>query len=92
MENVIVQGASMDDLIKKITTNVIGEIIPLLTGEEKKENRRMSRRGAAAYLGISDRTLDKFSKSGNIKFIRIGGRVMYEESDLEDYINKNKTK
>ncbi|MFR0676122.1 helix-turn-helix domain-containing protein [Dysgonomonas mossii] len=92
MENVIVQGASMDDLIKRITTNVIGEIIPLLTGEEKKENRRMSRRGAAAYLGISDRTLDKFSKSGNIKFIRIGGRVMYEESDLEDYINKNKTK
>lgn len=92
MENVIVQGASIDDLIKRITTNVIGEIIPLLTGEEKKENRRMSRRGAAAYLGISDRTLDKFSKSGNIKFIRIGGRVMYEESDLEDYINKNKTK
>lgn len=92
MQNIIVQGASLDEMVERISASVMGKIKPLLEVEEKKENRRMSRRGAAAYLGISDRTLDKFSKSGNIKFIRIGGRVMYEESDLEDYINKNKTK
>lgn len=92
MANVIVQGIEMEDLISRISSNVTANLKPLLVGEEKKENRRMSRRGAAAYLGISDRTLDKFSKSGSIRFIRIGGRVMYEESDLEDYINKNKTK
>lgn len=92
MENVIVQGASMEDLIKRITSNVIGEIKPLLTGEEKKENRRMSRRGAADWLGISERTLDKLSKGGDIRFARVGGKVLYEESDLEKYINENKSK
>lgn len=92
MANVIVQGIEMEDLISRISSNVTANLKPLLVGEEKKENRRLSRRGASEYLGISDRTLDKFSKSGSIKFIRIGGRVMYEESDLEDYINKNKTK
>ncbi|WP_353122652.1 helix-turn-helix domain-containing protein [Dysgonomonas capnocytophagoides] len=92
MENVIVQGASMDDLIKRITSNVIGEIKPLLVGEEKKENKRLSRREAADWLRISERTLDKLSKGGSIRFIRIGGRVMYEEIDLTNYLNANKTK
>lgn len=92
MQNIIVQGTSMDDLIRQITSNVVEGIKPLLTGEEKKENKRLSRRGAAEYLGISDRTLDKLSKGGSIRFIRLGGRVMYEESDLEKYINENKSK
>lgn len=92
MQNIIVQGASLDEMIKRITSSVMGEIKPLLVVEEKKDGKRMSRRETAKYLGISERTLDKLSKSGSILFIRIGGRVMYEESDLEDYINKNKTK
>lgn len=92
MENVIVQGASLDDMIKRITSSVMGEIKPLLIVEEKKEDKRLSRRETADYLGISDRTLDKLSKGGSIRFIRIGGRVMYEESDLKEYINKNASK
>ena len=92
MENVIVQGASLDDMIKRITSSVLGEIKPLLIVEEKKEDKRLSRRETSDYLGISDRTLDKLSKSGCIRFIRIGGRVMYEESDLKEYINKNASK
>lgn len=92
MENVIVQGASMDDLIKRITSNVIGEIRPLLIGEDKKEGKRLSRREAADWLRISERTLDKLSKGGSIRFIRIGGRVMYEDADLTNYLNANKTK
>ncbi len=92
MENVIVQGASMEDLIKRITSNVIGEIKPLLTGEEKKESKRLSRRESADWLRISERTLDKLSKGGDIKFIRIGGRVMYQEEDLIQYVNRNKSR
>lgn len=92
MANVIVQGIEMEDLISRISSNVTANLKPLLVGEEKKENKRLSRRGAAEYLGISDRTLDKLSKGGSIRFIRLGGRVMYEESDLEKYINENKSK
>ncbi|MFT4221471.1 helix-turn-helix domain-containing protein [Dysgonomonas sp.] len=92
MANVIVQGIEMEDLISRISSNVTANLKPFFIGEEKKENKRLSRRGAAEYLGISDRTLDKLSKGGSIRFIRLGGRVMYEESDLEKYINENKSK
>lgn len=42
-----------------------------------------SRRDAAKILGgISDRSIDNYSKSGDLKPTRVGGRVMYHLDEL----------
>lgn len=45
---------------------------------------------AAAALGVTTRTLDTWRSEGRgPDFIKAGGRVLYRESDLADWLNLN---
>ena len=44
---------------------------------------------AAKTLGISPRSLWTQTQSGTIPFIKIGRRVMYSPSSLQDWVAKN---
>ena len=91
MENVIVQGTSMEDLIERIASSVVEGIKPLLQNKDVSP-KLLSRRGAADWLGISERTLDKYTNIGSIECVHIGGRVMYKPAELELYMNQGKKK
>lgn len=51
-----------------------------------------SRRQAASYLNISQRTLDSCTKKGEIKYSRIKSKVVFRKSELDCYITKNEAK
>lgn len=44
---------------------------------------------AAAWLGLSSRTLDRFRVEGRgPRFVKLGKRVFYLESDLREYVDR----
>jgi excisionase family DNA binding protein len=49
-------------------------------------------REAAAALCISDRTLWKLTKEGNIPCVRIGRAVRYDPADIRTWIDAQKNK
>jgi predicted DNA-binding transcriptional regulator AlpA len=51
-------------------------------------DKLLSNDEAATFLGLSPKTLPKWRVSGTgPKFVRLGRRVMYRPSDLEDWIS-----
>jgi excisionase family DNA binding protein len=60
--------------------------------ESPINNRLLSRREAAAYLGISIRFLCDLLSQRSVACIRIGGRTMLDRSDLDAFIESNKVK
>ncbi len=43
---------------------------------------------ASSALGISKITLQRKRKDGAISFYRVGGRILYSPSHLEEYLSK----
>jgi len=48
----------------------------------------VSRKEAAAILGISERTVWSLTSDGEIPCVRIRNRVLYRSEHLQDYIEK----
>ncbi len=46
----------------------------------------LTRSEAADYLSISTRTLDSLVKTSEISRAKIGRRVVFRQSDLDDYL------
>lgn len=55
---------------------------PFLMGKRFVNDAQLSER-----LGISRRTLQDFRDRGIISFYRLDGKVLYEESDIEKYLD-----
>jgi excisionase family DNA binding protein len=54
--------------------------------------RLISRKEAASYLGISLRFLCDLLASRNLASIRFGGRVLFDVSDLDAFIDNHRNK
>ena len=81
------------------TTNSLSLDRPRQTGgltraivtHSKPTSRRLHRKQAAEHLGVSLSWLDKARGSGfGPVFISIGGRVVYDSGDLEEFLQKNR--
>jgi len=46
----------------------------------------LSRKEAATYLGISLRTLDRYTKRNRLTYANIGRRVLYTKDSLDAFI------
>jgi excisionase family DNA binding protein len=67
-------------------------LIPRHQKKNKKDKQYLCVDDATTYLGnISRTTLYRKVKYGDIPCINIGSRVMFEISDLDKYMRKNKT-
>jgi predicted site-specific integrase-resolvase len=50
---------------------------------------RMTRRDAAKYLGLKEKTLAMWSVAGKgPPVLHVGGRCFYRQSDLDEYVAK----
>ena len=49
----------------------------------------LTRDGAAAYLSISLRTLDRLVRSGAITAYRIGGHRRFRVEDIDHYVTRS---
>lgn len=63
----------------------------VLAATPKGFSRRLHRKQAAEYLGVSLSWLDKTRLNGSGPvFITMGGRVLYDSRDLELFIESNR--
>jgi excisionase family DNA binding protein len=58
---------------------------------DKKEYTLLSRKDTAEILCVSLPTLHEWTKTGIIKAHRIGGRILYKLTDLDDALEEIKT-
>ena len=73
---------SMTD-IEKLFDSVTSNYRPLLNGERYLSDLEVSHR-----LKISRRTLLEYRDSGIVPYIKLGGKVLYRESDLEKLLEE----
>lgn len=82
MTNSIILQSIDSDGLKNIIGQVFDEKMQLLKTADSKENF-LTRHEVAKKLRISLPTLNEFTKNGRITGYRIGGRVLYKESEIE---------
>ena len=56
---------------------------PTLNGERYLTDREMS-----ALLKVSRRTLQEWRSNGQIAYIQLGGKILYQESDMRKMLEK----
>jgi len=57
-----------------------------------KDDRWMTGKEAAAYMGISKGTLRKFRETGQITFTRFGRKILYKKDDIDAFIDSHTIK
>ena len=55
------------------------------------DRRYLSRVGAAEYLGLCARYIDRLTASGKLPTVRIGRRVLFDRADLDGFATAHKT-
>lgn len=60
---------------------------------QDSDDRMMTRREAAAYLGLRPATLEAWASRGsvNLPFSKLGRLVRYRKRDLDRFIEANRT-
>lgn len=58
----------------------------------RETSTRLTRREAAAYLGLSEKTLGVWASNGRyeIPYYKLGNRTLYERSDLDAFLASRK--
>lgn len=63
----------------------------LTPGANPEVSPLVSTRLAASYLGVSQKTMANWRCSGtmNLRYVQVGSRILYRQSDIEDFILTN---
>lgn len=64
------------------------ELRQLIFAMRPKDEELMTPKQAREFLGIGETSRWRYEKEGKIKSQRIGGKILYKKSDLENLINK----
>jgi len=88
---IILQGMRKEDLIEGVADEVFKKVADYLKAKEAP-NKMMDRKAAAAYLGISPRTLDTLTKDGKIIYLKIESAVRFRKTDLDAFLTKSEVK
>lgn len=84
MESYILSNISIDEIVERITTNVVEKIkeVSINATPVVEEDPILTRKETATILQISLVSLHKWTKEGKIKALKISGRVRYKKSDV----------
>jgi len=59
--------------------------------KEREQSIKMRGRKAAAYIGVSDRTLEKWRQHNTgPPYHRLGRIIVYDKADLDAFLNTNR--
>ncbi|MDR0506489.1 MAG: helix-turn-helix domain-containing protein [Dysgonamonadaceae bacterium] len=64
--------------------NLVENCKPSLNGERYLTDKEVSER-----LKVSRRTLQDYRTEGKIPYYQLGGKILYQESDIEKMLNDN---
>ncbi len=87
MDNgILLQNVTLADFQQIVSLAVRKEVTAALAGFGQPESRRATklvpRKEAATRLGVSLTTIDNWAKVGILRAIRKGGRVYFNENEL----------
>ena len=88
MENVILQQLSVNDLTEIIADTFRKEIKEL--PDQNPPEQYLTRKETAKLLQISLVTLRDWSVKGILQSYKIGGRIRYKKSDLDEALKAQK--
>ena len=89
---ILIQGATLQDIEHMINRAVGERMKAFYETIREKPPVLIKRKDAAARLGVSLPTIDQYGKCGILHPQHVGGRVFYEEAELERYEQRNKHK
>ena len=79
VEDAMKSMKDIENLFDKVTSNYR----PLLNGERYLSDVEVSHR-----LKVSRRTLQDYRDNGTLPYFKLGGKVLYRESDLEELLQR----
>lgn len=80
--SIILQNLDTDSL-RAIIGEVVAEKLQSFNPKQQPKENYITRRETAEKIRISLPTLNELTKSGRLNAYRIGGRVLYRESEIE---------
>ena len=83
-EIIVLQKKELESLIYQSIFSALSEF-----QKQKKIKENMSISEAAKYLSLSESSIERKKRSGEIKFSKLGGRVIYKKSVLDEYRDAN---
>lgn len=90
-QQIILNGLTVDQFLESLTETVRKEVNKALLDNQPKTQRYYTKKEAAEKLNICLASIHLWTKQGKIKAHKVGSRVLYKESDIEDaLINVNK--
>ncbi len=89
-ESILLQNISPEDL-KQLISEAVEEKLIQFQPQQAKNTKYLTRKETSELLKISLPTLNEYTKSGKVKGHRIGGRVLYLESDIEQSLTEIET-
>lgn len=85
---IYLNGLTTDQLSEMIRETVRDEMLNLKPPKAKPENKFLTRKETARRLKVSLVTLTDWVNRGRIKAHKIGGRVLFRESDVDDALSQ----
>lgn len=88
--SILIQGATISDLESMMSRLLDKKLVNISTPkvDESPKDRLYKRKAAAEKLQISLVTLDNWTKLGVINARKIGSRVYYTDSDINNALRK----
>lgn len=90
VNSVLIQGATLADIERMINRAVDARMKEFYDSIKEKPPVLVKRKAAAAILGVSLPTLDSYGKFGILHPQHLGGRVYYDEAEIEKYKQQKK--
>ena len=76
----------LEDLLSKVVSKELVKVIP--QSQPQEPDRYLTRREAADLLGVSIISLDRYRHNGFLPSYRIGRRILFRESEINNAIEK----
>jgi excisionase family DNA binding protein len=76
-------------LPEEVRAAIREEVEKALAEARVEQDRLISREEAARLLHVSTRTLDRLRRSGDVKAVMVGRRVLFDRAALGAYARKN---
>lgn len=87
--SVLIQGASLSDIESMIDRAVERRLDDICDRLTMKRGVLVKRKEAARMIGVSLPTIDSYARAGFLHARHIGGRVFFDEEEVQRYISNN---
>ena len=89
MEKIILDQITVDDFVDRLSVR-LSEILPDSLPKPEPPEKYLTRKETAKLLQISLVTLNEWSKRGYVQSYRIGGRIRYKLTEIDEALKEVK--